>query len=300
MIKSPITHTTNVAHIQDLDTNTVIEKYRKEFSIDVRNELEGFPVIGVYQCKDSLLKFYGDYDKIAGGDRFYCQLSENYKGYYSEDKWEFNAVMPYFKTTDRVLEIGSGGGYFLQKLRNRGITDLTGLEISTDAVAACRTKGFHVVQSPIEQFASTPVEPFDVICSFQIFEHLPNVDSTIRKSIEVLKEGGTMIISVPNNDSVIFSKDPYHTLNLPPHHVMLWDEASLRKIADIYNLELVDIHKSVASSIEKSWIYKLQLMAMFGAQAGSLIHVLTRFLAKRIMGRKDGSTIIGVYRKQKN
>lgn len=296
MIKSPITHAEDVVHIKDLDTSKIIGLYAKDFSIDVHPELGAFPTIGIYQCKKSLLRFYGNYDQIAGKDAFYCSLASQYKSYYAIDKWEFNAVMPYFKPQDQVLEIGAGNGYFLDKLRSQGFSDLTGLEISTDAVNHCRAKGFQMIQSPIEQW-STDLK-YDVICSFQIFEHLPNVDESLRKSIDLLKSGGRLIISVPNNYSLLFSLDPYHTLNLPPHHVMLWDEISLRKLAEIYNLEVVDILKSEATISEKSRIYRLQLNGIFGSFLGSFFHTLTRFWAKNLMGHRYGASIIGIYRKK--
>ncbi len=296
MSLSPITHTNEVVHIKDLETAKIIQLYQKDFSMDVQAELGHMPRIGIYQCKKSLLRFYENYEEIAGKDAFYCQLARQYPAYYSEDKWEFNAILPYLKSSMDILEIGAGHGYFLQKLRGLGFQQLTGLEISSDAVEACRAKGFDMIQLPIEEL--TGDRQFDAICSFQIFEHLPNVDAALRKSIDALRPGGLMSISVPNNHSLLFALEPYHTLNLPPHHVMLWDEISLRKIADLYGLELVDILKSEASSSEKSRIYKAQLTGIFGSFFASILHPLTRFMAKKWMGNRYGACIIALYRKK--
>ena len=170
MILSPITHSEEVVHIKDLDTNKIIDLYRRDFGIDVIPEVGNFPQIGIYQCKTSLLRFYAHYEEIAGKDAFYCQLAQKYSSYYSEDKWEFNAVLPYFKKKSKVLEIGSGNGYFLDKLKKLQIKDITGLEISSDAAKTCQQKGHQVINSPIE--ALDEKKTYDVICSFQIFEHL--------------------------------------------------------------------------------------------------------------------------------
>lgn len=296
MILSPITHTDAVVHIKDLDTRKIIDLYRRDFGIDVTPELGEFPQIGIYQCKASLLRFYAHYDEIAGKDAFYCQLAQKYATYYSEDKWEFNAVLPFFKKTSKVLEIGSGHGYFLDKLKKLQIKDITGLEISSEAAKTCQQKGHQVINAPIEDLSED--KTYDVICSFQIFEHLPNVDATLLKSIKLLKKDGLLMISVPNNLSLLFSLDPYHTLNLPPHHVMLWDEISLRKIAKLYDLEVVDILKSEASISEKSRIYKLQLAGIFGSFLATIFHTLTRFWAKKWMGQRYGAAIIAIYRKK--
>lgn len=31
----------------------------------------------------------------------------------------------------------------------------------------------------------------------------------------------------------------YHTLNLPPHHMGLWDKASLHAVAELFNLRVI-------------------------------------------------------------
>ena len=99
MSLSPITHTNEVVHIKDLETAKIIQLYQKDFSMDVQAELGHMPRIGIYQCKKSLLRFYENYKEIAGKDAFYCQLARQYPAYYSEDKWEFNAILPYLKSS---------------------------------------------------------------------------------------------------------------------------------------------------------------------------------------------------------
>jgi 2-polyprenyl-3-methyl-5-hydroxy-6-metoxy-1,4-benzoquinol methylase len=298
MINSPITNSLNVAKIKSLNTAKIIDLYKKNYNINIVNEFINFPTIDIYRCIDTHLKYYANYYELAGNADFYCQLSANYSGYYSENKWEFNEVMSYFNSETRVLEIGCGNGYFLKKLKNANVSKITGIEISPDAVSHCVKSGLNVIQSRVEEYATTPGEKFDTICSFQIFEHLPNVHSTIEKSLSLLNVNGLFIISVPNNDSLIFANDDYHTLNLPPHHVILWDEKSLRMLCEIYNLEMVKIHKSVAGTIEKSMIYKLKLVKSFGSVIGKLVHTCTRFFVKRVMSDCDGATIIAVFRKK--
>ena len=83
MSLSPITHTDEVVHIKDLETAKIIQLYQRDFSMDVKPELELMPKIGIFQCKKSLLRFYENYTDIAGKDAFYCQLARQYPGYYS-------------------------------------------------------------------------------------------------------------------------------------------------------------------------------------------------------------------------
>jgi 2-polyprenyl-3-methyl-5-hydroxy-6-metoxy-1,4-benzoquinol methylase len=295
MVKSPITHSEDVTLIKELETQKVVDLYKNELSIDVSNEIGSFSKIEIWECNISKLRFYANFDKIAGKDDFYCNLAKSNTGYYNPHKWEFEAVLKYFNKDSKVLEIGSGNGYFIDKLKSNSINDITGIELSSDAVKYCRNQGHNVIQGLIEDHYEEKL--YDIICSFQIFEHLPNVDSVLKKSTKILIKGGLMIISVPNNKSLIFSLNPFHTLNLPPHHVMLWDEISLIEIANIYNLQVVEIIKSKATISEKSIIYKSVLINTFGKLIGNFLHKFTRFFMKRILPKLDGHTIICIYKK---
>lgn len=297
MINSPITNNLNVTKVKSLDTKKIIELYEKDFNIRIPSQHFDSELVEIYKCNETNLKFYANYYKLAGDEAFYIQLAKNYKNYYKGEKWEFQKVLQYFNSETSVLELGSGSGYFMSLLKQNQVLNATGLEMSYGAVIKSQEKGLNVIHGVIEDFSKTVTKKFDIICSFQVFEHLPNIDSTIKHSLSILKEGGVFIISVPNNDSAIFKNDDYHTLNLPPHHVILWDEVSLRGLCKIYNLELIDIHRSNASMIEKSSIYKLQLVNLFGKTIGNTIHTFTRFFVKRIMKNYDGSTIIAVYKK---
>ena len=47
-----------------------------------------------------------------------------------------------------------------------------------------------------------------------------------------------MILSVPNNEPYYAGWAKYEPLNNPPHHIGLWNEASLRKMAAHFSLEV--------------------------------------------------------------
>jgi hypothetical protein len=150
MVKSPITHSEDVTLIKELETQKVIDLYKNELSIDVSNEIGSFSKIEIWECNISKLRFYANFDKIAGKDDFYCNLAKSSICYYNPHKWEFEAVLKYFNINSKVLEIGSGNGYFIDKLKSNSINDVTGIELSSDAVKYCRNQGHNVIQGLIE------------------------------------------------------------------------------------------------------------------------------------------------------
>jgi hypothetical protein len=54
----------------------------------------------------------------------------------------------------------------------------------------------------------------------------------------VLKPGGKLIIGVPNCEPWFRRFDKYEILNMPPHHMGLWNEKVFRAIQDIFGIRL--------------------------------------------------------------
>jgi len=300
MEKSPITLDSNVEFLYALDAKKIISIFKRDFNISVDRFFKEEKV-SFYRCKTTGLKYVKDFEKIAGDNLFYQELAEK-KPYYSRQKWEFDAVLEKLRKEWKVLELGCGDGFFLEKMEKKGISSV-GLELNKKAVDTCLKKGFSVFEKPIQEYALNYPNYFDVVCSFQVFEHLSNPHDIIQSSINLLAPGGLLIISVPNNNSGIFSLDTYHTLNLPPHHVLFWDENSLKKVAQHYNLEVVEIIKSPISKEIRGLLYKLILKKYFPSLVSDIIHGTTNWFVKRmitfLIKNKDGATIIAVLKKSK-
>jgi SAM-dependent methyltransferase len=98
----------------------------------------------------------------------------------------------------RVLEIGSGRGTMLQELRARGI-DAIGLETSPDRIAEATALYGPL---PIQQTAGLTLpfadETFDVVLSFDVFEHIADSDAHLAEVRRVLKPGGWYLLQTPN------------------------------------------------------------------------------------------------------
>lgn len=105
----------------------------------------------------------------------------------------------------RLLEIGSGTGTLLSQLRGRGF-DITGVDVNADLVAEARR--WHG-DLPIQQVQGTslpfPDRSFDIVMSFDVFEHIPDSDAHLREVRRVLRRGGTYLMQTPNKwTNVVF------------------------------------------------------------------------------------------------
>jgi len=94
-----------------------------------------------------------------------------------------------------VLDVGCGFATTserIQKLGNR----VMGVESSRDAVAVARTRIAEVVEADLQQFSTD--RTFDAIIFADVLEHLAWPIGILRRYKSMLKDGGTVIISLPN------------------------------------------------------------------------------------------------------
>jgi SAM-dependent methyltransferase len=98
----------------------------------------------------------------------------------------------------RVLEIGSGKGRLIHHLRERGY-DGHGVETSLERIQESRRL---YGPMPVEQVTGAtlpyPDATFDVVLSFDTFEHIRDSDAHLREVKRVLVPGGTYYLQTPN------------------------------------------------------------------------------------------------------
>jgi len=99
----------------------------------------------------------------------------------------------------RIIEIGAGIGKLSQHLREQGFTNLTCTDLSSASVAygASKFEGLdiRVMDACDLRF---PSECADRIISFDLVEHLPDVNLHLREVFRVLKPGGYYLFQTPN------------------------------------------------------------------------------------------------------
>jgi SAM-dependent methyltransferase len=236
-IISPLTGKENVEIERSICTRYIREKYFNELNINVDRFFKDIDEIYICKCKDTGYRFYYPFS-IEADNELYKDL-QNIDWYYSEWKWEHEIAKRLIKPSDKVLEIGCANGNFLSILKKNKI-ESSGLEINENAIYAARERGIDVLNETIQQHSFKNKNKYNVVCSFQVMEHLSDVYSAVKASCDCLAINGNLIISLPNNDSYL--KWDENTLNMPPHHMGLWNEKSLKSFENIFHLKLLDLH----------------------------------------------------------
>jgi SAM-dependent methyltransferase len=144
----------------------------------------------------------------------------------------------------KILEIGCGNGTFLRLAADRGY-QVAGIDADPSAVKTAREiNGILNTQSlSVEEFiADTHRSRVDVICLFDVLEHLERPREIVQALGRLLAPGGHLVCTVPSHQRwpQWFASD----VDLPPHHLTLWSELALEQCFNYGDLEPVLIRRS--------------------------------------------------------
>lgn len=143
----------------------------------------------------------------------------------------------------KLLDIGSGPGFFLLKGQERG-WKVKGIEPSVQAVKHSRKMGLDVTHGFFSGQTASDLETFDVINMGLVLEHIPEPAELLKLSHQRLNQHGLLSIIVPNDfnpfqialrESLNF--DPWWVA--PPHHINYFNFKSLAALVRRCGFEVV-------------------------------------------------------------
>lgn len=304
LVSSPVTGLKNTVVECEFDVSELMRLYAKRFNIDISHLMCNVSVIKLYRCLDTGYRFYFPLT-VAGDDGFYRHFGL-YPWYYLPWKWEHQKSVHFIKNGDKILEVGAAKGDYLIGLQRMKEVESVGLELNGAAVAEGNAKGANLIKESIETHSKSRPDYYDVVCSYQVLEHIADVGGVINAMIKCLKPNGVLIISVPNNESFIRKVTlPARILNLPPHHMGLWDESSLRKIEQFFPIDFVACLKEPLQAIHAdTYQYTLVKGILFNSTVLAnifwklRIHLIFRPFVKMFSYCITGHSIMAVFQKR--
>lgn len=266
----------------------------KQLNIDVGRFITDETIRLVKDPEHEIEYFLG----CRSGDAVYYEELSSLPFYYMDEKWEFSVAEEIVsRAPGATLEIGSGPGHFLGRLKRYGIEHL-GLEFNQTAVEQCREKGVLVADLPLSEIVRRG-QTFKYVCAFQVLEHVEDPVDLVRQMLGVLAPGGALILSVPDRESFIRRfRDP--VLDMPPHHMTRWSADSFRRLASSLNCSVVDVQREPLAAHHVGWYAesyfdwlprKFKLRAIAVRLLAPLIH------AARLVTRIPGHTLLVVIRR---
>ena len=236
LVTSPLSNSNNVRLIKTFEISTIIDRWKNEFNIDISREFkEEEDFLFLYECIDSGLFFFEP--RLEGTSNVYKELQNKFDWYYLQDKWEYRIAEKEIKNQKSIIEIGCGKGAFIEKVLKNSKATIIGLETSQQAVIEAQKEKLPVFFKDIDAvFKEQTNYEVDTIIAFQVLEHLAEPLFFLNHHISYLKEGGKLILCVPNIDC--FYKYSDELLDMPPHHTAKWSNKSLKYLENILPIKL--------------------------------------------------------------
>jgi 2-polyprenyl-3-methyl-5-hydroxy-6-metoxy-1,4-benzoquinol methylase len=113
----------------------------------------------------------------------------------------------------RILDIGCGDGYFLDKAKKAG-WECFGTEYNDRLIQRLALMGITAYKD-LEEY--TDKKQFDVIRINHVLEHLEDPNKTLDVAYQLLKDKGSLIIGLPNFNTAAKIFKEFYALHLPYH-----------------------------------------------------------------------------------
>src|SRR3989338_3296779 len=152
----------------------------------------------------------------------------------------------------RILDVGSGPGFFLKLGKERGWKTL-GIEPSDRAATYAKKLGLRIINGFLDEDKAKRWDKFDVIHMSSVMEHLPDPRKILHLCYQLLNPGGIFCTSVANDYNPLqnilraqFRFKPWWLI--PPEHINYFTIDSLKKVVAACCFEI--IHTTVTFPME--------------------------------------------------
>lgn len=206
---------------------------------------------------------------IAGDKDLYSLIYDHLEAY-PKWKWEYQltynaleSIIGHENLPDtKFLEIGAGNGAFIRKIAPDMIkkNNVICTEYSAAGQVELENYGIKCLAKDIRDdfFLDFPGY-FEVVCVFQVLEHLDNLKEFFNRIDLITKEHADIFIAVPNDQMRKFYDSLSCYLDVPPVHLTRWNIKSFDHIAQNYGWVIKD-YQTEPQSYPSKLIGHLRIM----------------------------------------
>lgn len=213
---------------------------------------QGYTTATVARCRRCGLLFKTLRPRTADLNRYYAQLDEKYmervaekRPTYREDYRVARKVLATeFPHGGSILDVGCATGVFLDTLGEKWSRH--GLELFHLAAQRAKASGQILVRECDIFSAGFPTASFDVVCSFDVVEHLAKPMDFFREARRILKPSGLLILGTGDAGSFTARLTGYRwTYVCIPEHISFFSARSVKiglREAGFSRVETLRIH----------------------------------------------------------
>jgi len=154
---------------------------------------------------------------------------------------QLRRILPWVEKRENFLEIGCANGLFLKQAKACGFERVFGVELGEEVIqnADPQVRSW-IIQSEF-QAGLFPENHFDVVCSFQVLEHILDTNEFFRGIHAILRTGG-IVFGVNHNirsfaARLLGSRGHMYSVE----HIYLFDPRTLRRLLEKHHFEVLTI-----------------------------------------------------------
>ena len=154
-----------------------------------------------YEEIDGIKAFHSDInendeDYNAKGLDFHYQIEEKHFWFVSRREFILSCFERFINKESEIIEIGAGTGNITRELMKNGYKNISVGEMHMNGLRYARSYGiancfqFDLLRTPFE-------DEFDVVCMFDVLEHVPDEKLALENVKIMLKKNGLLVLSLP-------------------------------------------------------------------------------------------------------
>ena len=173
-------------------------------------------------------------------------------------------LLAHVEPGDRVLDLGCGDGAFAAVLADAG-ADVTAVDVAAEALrrTARRAPGVRVLQ--IAEAAPLPFDEdaFDVVWAGETLEHVADVTGLLAEVRRVLRWGGALLVTVPNQARLVVAlealagKPLERRLDPRADHLRFFTKRALREMLEAGGFAHVEVRAAGGPPLARRALHAL-------------------------------------------
>ena len=205
--------------------------------------LEHFQNVGMCKCEDCGFTFSQWVPSKEELKDYYSNAYDRTNYFSPITEKRYNQLLDKFeqyKSTNRILDVGAGCGFFLKTAKKRG-WEVYGTEITESATSNCKDNDIQLSFGELHEL-NFPENYFDVVVHIEVIEHLNNPNDFIREIQRILRPGGITYLSTPNFNAIhrYRLKGQYDVIGYP-NHLCYYTPKTLKKLFKAHDLAPIRI-----------------------------------------------------------
>lgn len=177
-----------------------------------------------------------------------------------------------------LVEIGCAYGFFLNAVRSF-VKRSIGFDVSRDGISYAQNKLY--LEAYNKDFRDHQLENVDVVCLWDVIEHVPDPDSVIRHVASILSPGGHVAITTGDIGSVIarIQGDNWRMIH-PPTHLFYFNKKTMMKLLQKHGFKVIYFgHMTVYRNIGSVFVQIINKRKQGGRYTGHLnaLYAIARF-----------------------